>query len=60
MFHLILAMFWAFACPNHNSNNANNHNNPQVTAADENGGNNGGDDTTGETGHIPTKPPTNP
>lgn len=58
MLHLIFVIFWAFACPNH-SNNTTNHN-PQVTAADENGGGNGGDDSSGETGHVPTKPPTNP
>jgi hypothetical protein len=56
MFYLIFAFFYALACPKH-SNHTTNHNNTQVSTMDDTGDNG---DSSGETGHIPTKPPTNP
>lgn len=53
MLPLILAIFWAFACPTHTHKHTH-HNNSQVTTLDDDG--DGGEDTGGETGRIPPKP----
>ena len=51
MMPIIIALFWAFVCPNQ-SNAHDQHNKSQVTTLD--------DDTGGETGRIPPRPPKNP
>ncbi|SJZ51985.1 hypothetical protein [Sediminibacterium ginsengisoli] len=67
MFYIFLAFFWALACPKHDHNHTSN--NPPIHATTNEGGDDsggeggggeegGGGDTGGETGHIPTKPPT--
>ncbi|HVU57188.1 MAG TPA: hypothetical protein VHD83_19135 [Puia sp.] len=47
MLQLILAIFWAFACPNHTGAGTTPNPSGQVTTMD---------DTGGETGHIPPPP----
>jgi hypothetical protein len=52
MLPFIIALFWAFICPNHTNTN-HNHNSGQVTTMDDGDGG----DTGGENGTIPPKPP---